>query len=216
MKLLSPTPSRRLNEAVGFLLLALGLLQLLSLVSYHIQDPSWNTAVGAAAPQNLTGYIGSYLADLFLQTFGITALLFPLAIFLLGWKWIRSDEIKDPGVKLFGFVLLGLSAGAAVNMGPKWSFFGLPAGGLVGGMVADWLSQALNFSGATILTLTSLIVSLYLVSTFTLAKLEVWFAGPIRIVIALRDRWQEWREERRRIKRDKLEERERQRAEERA
>lgn len=216
MKLLSPTPSRRLNEAVGFLLLACGLLQLLSLVSYHVQDPSWNTAAGAVRPQNLTGYIGSYLADLFLQTFGITALLFPLAAFLLGWKWIRSEEIKDPAVKLFGFLLLVLSAGAAVNLGPAWSFFGLPAGGVAGGLVAASLTHALNPGGAVILTVTTLIVSLYLISTFTLSRLSVWFAGPIGILASLRGRWRAWREEQRQIQRDKLAERERAIAEERA
>jgi len=55
MKLLSPTQHRRLNEIVGFLLLSLGLVMLLSLVSYHTQDPSFDTAAAsrlesAAAP----------------------------------------------------------------------------------------------------------------------------------------------------------------------
>ena len=62
MKLLSPTEHRRLNEVTGFLLLSLGLVWLLSLVSYHAQDPSWNTAA-AARPLNLIGYPGAYLAD---------------------------------------------------------------------------------------------------------------------------------------------------------
>ena len=58
MKLLSPTQHRRLNEAVGFLLLSMGLVALLSLVSYHSQDPSWDTA-SDARPLNLIGYPGS-------------------------------------------------------------------------------------------------------------------------------------------------------------
>ena len=66
MKLLSPTQHKRLNEVTGFLLLSLGLVMLLSLVSYHAQDPSWDTAA-AARPLNLVGYPGSYLADLLLS-----------------------------------------------------------------------------------------------------------------------------------------------------
>ena len=54
---------------IGFLLLSLGLVILLSLVSYHIQDPSLDTAA-TARPLNLLGYPGSYLADLAFQTFG--------------------------------------------------------------------------------------------------------------------------------------------------
>ncbi len=64
MKLLSPTQSKRLNEVLGFVFLAFGLLVLFSLVSYRTYDPSWNTAAGSARPQNLAGYAGSYLADL--------------------------------------------------------------------------------------------------------------------------------------------------------
>ena len=66
MKLLSPTQHVRLNEIVGFLLLLTGLALLLSLVSYHTQDPSLNTA-SSARPLNLVGYPGAYLADLFFQ-----------------------------------------------------------------------------------------------------------------------------------------------------
>ena len=82
MKLLSPTQHRRLNEIVGFLLLSLGLVMLLSLISYHTQDPSFDTA-SAARPLNLVGYPGSYLSDLFFQMFGAAAFLFPLLTFLL-------------------------------------------------------------------------------------------------------------------------------------
>ena len=56
MKLLSPTQHQRLNEIVGFLLLSVGLVMLLSLVSYHAQDPSWDTAsdVAPSQPRSVT------------------------------------------------------------------------------------------------------------------------------------------------------------------
>src|SRR5947208_9717228 len=69
MKLLSPTQHKRLNEVIGFLLLSLGLVLLLSLVSYHTQDPSFDTSA-VSRPLNLVGYPGSYLGDLCFQTFG--------------------------------------------------------------------------------------------------------------------------------------------------
>jgi S-DNA-T family DNA segregation ATPase FtsK/SpoIIIE len=85
MKLLSPTQHKRLNEATGFLILSVGLVLLLSLVSYHVQDPSWNTASGVR-PLNLIGYPGSYIADFSFQVFGAASFLFPLLAFLLAWK----------------------------------------------------------------------------------------------------------------------------------
>ena len=107
MKLLSPTQHRRLNEIVGFLLLSLGLVMLLSLVSYHTQDPSFDTAA-SARPLNLVGYPGSYLSDLLFQMFGAAALVFPFLMFLLSWKWIRSEELQAGGIKIFGAILLTL------------------------------------------------------------------------------------------------------------
>ena len=114
MKLLSPTEHRRLNEVTGFLLLSMGLVTLLSLVSYHTQDPSWNTAAGSR-PLNLAGYPGAWLSDVLLQTFGAAAFLFPLLAFLLSWKWIRSDELDAGAVKIFGSVLLTLGVCAALS-----------------------------------------------------------------------------------------------------
>ncbi len=105
MRVLSPTSSKRLNEVMGFVYLATGMLLLLSLVSYHAQDPSWDTAAGHVRPLNLAGPFGAHIADLALQTFGASAFLFPLLAFVTGWKWIRSEAIDTPFVRLAGFGL---------------------------------------------------------------------------------------------------------------
>ena len=137
MKLLSPTPFSRLNEIAGFLLLSLGLVVLLSLASYHVQDPSWDTATDAR-PLNLVGYPGAYLADLLLQSFGAAALLLPFGLFLLSWKWIRSEEFQAGGVKVFGFGLLLLAVSSGVSFLPISAFFGnIPLGG-VKLMLSSW------------------------------------------------------------------------------
>ncbi len=179
MKLLSPTEHRRLNEVTGFLLLSMGLVILLSLVSYHTQDPSWNTAAGTR-PLNLAGYPGAWVSDVLIQTFGAAAFLFPLLAFLLAWKWIRSDELDAGAVKIFGSVLLTLSVCAALSFAPLRLFGGtVPMGGTLGLALADYLVDSLNLAGALVATATAVVVSVYLVSTFTLARLGQWFAGPI-------------------------------------
>src|SRR4051794_37798627 len=132
MKLLSPTQHRRLNEIIGFLLLSLGLVLLLSLVSYHTQDPSLDTAA-SVRPLNLVGYPGSYLSDVFFQTFGAAAFLFPLLTFLLSWKWIRSEELQAGGIKIFGSILLTLAISAALSFIPWHMFDGtIRIGGTLG------------------------------------------------------------------------------------
>jgi S-DNA-T family DNA segregation ATPase FtsK/SpoIIIE len=164
------------NEVTGFLLLSLGLVTLLSLVSYYAQDPSWDTA-SEARPQNLVGYPGSYLSDLLFQSFGAAAFLLPLLTFLLSWKWIRSEELEAGAVKIFGAVLLTAGSCTALSFVPIRLFGGtVRIGGTVGLAFATWLVGALNVAGAVLATLTAVIVAAYLVSTFTLSKLSDWLA----------------------------------------
>ncbi len=194
MKLLSPTQHRRLNEIVGFLLLSLGLVMLLSLISYHTQDPSFDTA-SAARPLNLVGYPGSYLSDLFFQMFGAAAFLFPLLTFLLSWKWIRSEELEAGGVKIFGSILLTLALSAALSFVPFRLFGGnIRIGGTLGLTLANYLVDSLNVIGALVITLTAIVISVYLVSTFTLATLAGWLAGPSAWFAARGEAWRAWRE----------------------
>ncbi|HLY17033.1 MAG TPA: DNA translocase FtsK 4TM domain-containing protein, partial [Bryobacteraceae bacterium] len=122
MKLLSPTPQKRINELIGLLLLSLGLVVMLSLVSYRFQDPSLNTAA-AARPHNLIGYPGAWLGDLLLQGFGIGAFLLPVLLFVLSWKWIRSEQVEAGAIKLFGTLLWMLSLTTAVSFLPRISLF---------------------------------------------------------------------------------------------
>ena len=198
MKLLSPTEHRRFNEVTGFLLLSMGLVTLLSLVSYHTQDPSWNTAAGSR-PLNLAGYPGAWLSDVLLQTFGAAAFLFPLMAFVLSWKWIRSDELDAGAVKIFGSALLTLGVCAALSFAPLRLFGGtVPIGGTLGLALANYLVDSLNLAGALVATATAVVVSLYLVSTFTLARLGEWLAGPIAWFQRRAAAWRVWRKRQRR------------------
>ncbi|PYT20767.1 MAG: hypothetical protein DMG58_33400, partial [Acidobacteria bacterium] len=83
-------------------------------------------------------------------------------------------------------------------------------------LLAHALVGALNSAGAVLVTLTTLIVSVYLVSTFSLARLEDWFAGPIAIWRPVAEHVKDWFEEMRRRRAEKRREKARLRAEERA
>jgi S-DNA-T family DNA segregation ATPase FtsK/SpoIIIE len=194
MKLLSPTQHKRLNEVTGFLLLSLGLVILLSLASYHAQDPSWDTAADSR-PLNLIGYPGAYFADLAYQVFGAAAFLFPLLILLLSWRWIRSDPFDAGAVKAVGSVLLTLSLCAGLSFVPLRIFGGnIRIGGTLGYTLWTYLLNSLNIAGALVATATTAIVSVYLVSTFTLAKFGEWLAGPAGWFERRAAAWRAWRE----------------------
>ena len=213
MKLLSPTPYKRLNEALGFLYLAAGLIILLSLVSYHPHDPSWDTAADAR-PVNLVGYPGSYLSDALFQIFGAPAFLFPLLTFVLAWKWIRSEELVSGGAKAIGVLLLALSLSAGLSFFPYRLFSGsVLTGGTLGLLLAHYLLNALNLVGALVAVVTLMVLSVYLVSTFSISKLEEWFAGPNRWLARRAEAFREFRSRMHARAIEKAEQRARRRAE---
>ena len=173
MRPLGPTPIPRLNEAGGLVLLFAAAFLSLSLVSYHPTDSSWNTATGAAAPANLTGSIGSHVADLLLQGFGLASFLLPFFILLVGWYWLRSREIERQFIRLAGAVMLAPSLGAALALIPGWRLFGgaIAPGGVVGMLLAESLVSVLNLAGTILILGLVLLLSVYLITSFSIRGL---------------------------------------------
>ena len=210
MKLFTPTPSRRLNEATGFVFLAAGILLLLSEASFHAQDPSWDTVAGNNAPtSNLIGPFGAYLADLLLQSFGTACFLFPVLLFALGWKWIRSEAVSTPAVRIFGSLTLVLSACGAAAMLPDWRIFDhtIALGGTVGFLIAASLRRGLHNAGTAVVLVTLFIVSFYVISSFSLEKLQGWLSPFFAIFARIRENWRRSLERRREAALQKQEDR---------
>ncbi len=199
MRLFTPTASERLNEVTGLLFLATGLLLLLSFASFQPVDPSWDTVAGVAHTRNLIGPVGAYVADLALQALGLAAFVLPLLVFALGWKWVRSEAIAAPGIKLFGSLMLVISSCGTAALLPDWRLFDhtIMPGGAAGFLLADVLKHSLNLAGAAVVLATTLLVSIYLVSSFTLAKFDGWLAPFYAVIAQILENWRRSREERR-------------------
>jgi DNA segregation ATPase FtsK/SpoIIIE, S-DNA-T family len=180
MTLFSPSRYTRLNEAVGFLLLLLGLAVVLSLVSYSSADPSWNTATGAAHLHNLLGPSGAKWADLLFQIFGISAFLLPLHIWSLGWKWLRSSAVESPWFRVFGTLALWFCLSAACGLFPPVVLIGgaVRPSGIAGMVIADFLKARFDVTGAAIIVAAAGVLALYFASTFEVSTLMRWLSGP--------------------------------------
>ena len=83
---------KRLIEIFGFFVLCLGVLLLISLVSYSPTDPNFifpeNTEI-----KNVLGFQGSYMSDLFFQSFGLIAYLISITYIFTGLNIIKRKEI---------------------------------------------------------------------------------------------------------------------------
>ena len=207
-KIFAPTRNRRLNELVGFLLCVSALLLFLALASYSPLDPSLNSAsilTGSHAARNWIGILGAYLADLILQFWGVGASLLPIFMGMIGVRWFRSRPVQSPVAKTLGGIWLLMFVPALLAILPahvRW-MGAIPIEGLVGRIVGDVLIRYLNVAGAYIVCTTVLAVALYLTTAFSFSAIEVWAPTRFAFVLALRDRFKDWQDERERQRQQK-------------
>ncbi len=207
-KVFSPTKNRRLNELVGFLLCVSALLLFLALASYSPLDPSLNSAsilTGSHAARNWIGIFGAYLSDIMLQFLGIGSFLLPIFLGMLGARWFRSRAVQTPIAKTLGgaWLLIFVPALLAILPGHFRWMGAIPIEGLVGRIVGDVLIRYLNVAGAYIVCTTVLAVALYLTTAFSFSAIELWAPTRFAFVVALRDRYQDWKADRERRRQQK-------------
>jgi S-DNA-T family DNA segregation ATPase FtsK/SpoIIIE len=199
-RIFNPTNNRRLNELLGFLLCVSALLLFLALASYSPLDPSLNSAsvlTGSRVARNWIGIVGAYGADLLWQFLGVSAFLLPVFAIGLGLRWFRSLKVLSPTAKLLGGIWLLMFVPALLALLPGHSrWLGVPVEGLLGRVLGDILIHYFNLAGAYIVATTMLAVALYFCTAFSFTHVRVWAATRFAFVIALRDRWRDWRDER--------------------
>ncbi len=82
----------RLIEIIGILVSILGVFLLIALISYSPTDPNFifpeNTKIN-----NLLGFQGSYIADIFLQSIGFISFLIPISYIFSGINIFKNKEI---------------------------------------------------------------------------------------------------------------------------
>jgi S-DNA-T family DNA segregation ATPase FtsK/SpoIIIE len=207
-KAFAPTRNRRLNELVGFLLCVSALLLFLALASYSPLDPSLNSAsilTGSHAARNWIGIFGAYLSDLVLQFWGVGSFLLPIFMAMLGARWFRSRIVQNPVAKMVGGIWLLMFVPALLAILPghiRW-MNAIPIEGLAGRIVGDVLIRYLNVAGAYIVCTTVLAVALYLTTAFSFSAIQLWAPTRFALVLALKDRFKDWQDERRRMHQQK-------------
>ena len=204
----APSRNRRLNELVGLLLCVSALLLFLALASYSPLDPSLNSAsvlTKSHAARNWIGIFGAYLSDVMLQFWGVGSFLLPIFMAMLGVRWFRSRAVQTPIAKTLGGIWLLMFVPALLAILPghiRW-MGAIPIEGLAGRIVGDVLIRYLNVAGAYIVCTTVLAVALYLTTAFSFSAIQLWAPTRFAFVLALRDRFKDWRDERERKRQQK-------------
>ena len=149
---LVPTDHRRINEFVGLLLLTVAILAGLSLISFNPDDPSFNISKSPhfdSRPTNFVGFVGAYGADVGFQLWGYSAFLVPVFAGIYAFCWLASRPVRNFGIRISGMILMLFTFSAALSLTPSFPLVRghVPAGGLIGTLLADALDASFNPAG---------------------------------------------------------------------
>ena len=146
-------------RAIG--LMGLGLFLALALVSYNPQDPSFNSLGQGLKTLNYCGIIGSFLADLIYQAFGLTAWLAIATLFYVAFNSFKAEKTHLKDVRhLLGFVLVTFVAALVTIYFPQTKLFDeqIYPGGLLGLGLSMGFVKIFNSIGAQIILWTGSLV----------------------------------------------------------
>ncbi len=199
------TLSRRVSEIVGVALFACALIWLIALATHDANDPVWFFSTSTqAAPTNFVGRVGAFLAELSYQLLGYASYLIPALIAVAGWHFFWCRAIEAVYTKLAGAVVLtcGLGAFLSLALGRVDLAAGpFRAGGVVGELLAGWISGYVSRTGALIVVVTLVFVAVLMATQLSFGRLfALVFA---QLGTALQRAWKSFvarRDERRREK----------------
>ena len=155
---------RRTKEITGVILIAVGLFLLVCLVSYSPSDPSFTHFVSSDIKiENCGGFVGAYLSDSLLKTFGIPSYLFPIFLIMLSVKLLLNRVFQVSVSAVFGFIGLIFSTSALLSIKYGMVHFfdaDLNSGGIVGSFSSRVLDSYLNHIGSYIVLVVIFLISL--------------------------------------------------------
>ncbi len=175
------------REILGILLMALGMLVLIGLISYHPQD--YPNSGSTEHVHNWLGLAGAFLSYyLYVYTIGYPCLIFPFLIFLFGWNLFFQKGFR-PFFRISAYVLaLGIFLSTALAMreavSEQGSRFGYRLSGLLGGFFAEILAKYLGAVGSVVVLLTFLILFLISATSWSMREAVLAFRDELAGVIA--------------------------------
>jgi S-DNA-T family DNA segregation ATPase FtsK/SpoIIIE len=176
---------KRVNEAKGIILIALGLMVFASLVRFQHLDLPFYTSHPNAPPKNLLGIFGAYLGWALVFLFGrATSFILPALIVLLGLKFFRQQRPYLSIPRILGILALLVSVSSFIAMFQSGSeqvrFY---RAGALGTLSANFITGYFSRLGGFIIFTTFILLSLALVTEILISSLFLKFAQQAKTVL---------------------------------
>jgi S-DNA-T family DNA segregation ATPase FtsK/SpoIIIE len=172
---------QHLNEIKAIIISALGLILLLSFISYVPEDLSWYTSNPNIPAHNFVRIVGAYIAGASFFIFGYSAYFF--VVFLFFWAWVKfsSRNLNFSATKLIASLVFVCVLSALISLtGNQHSVNRFDRAGMIGLMIADFLSKYLGVG---------VYVILFMLGTLSFIVTGEFLISPI--VMSIRDRIQQ-------------------------
>ncbi|HOV90080.1 MAG TPA: DNA translocase FtsK 4TM domain-containing protein [Syntrophorhabdaceae bacterium] len=153
------------KEVIGIGLIGVFIFLLVSLITYHPLDPSFNT-FSTGPVKNLCGKVGSYITDGLVQVFGMVSFLLPAYTLMFALFYIRKKDPPHVIVLSSGLVLLFLSALALFQLlvgKIRVKGVDLPFSGFLGVLLEKTLTSLFGNFGSYLISILILFISVFLI-----------------------------------------------------
>ncbi|MCK5014444.1 MAG: DNA translocase FtsK [Candidatus Omnitrophica bacterium] len=174
-----------INETKAIIVFALGIIFLVSFLSFVPEDLPWYTSNPNVPAKNLIRITGAHVAGSLFFVFGYSA--YALVAFLFFWSWNKftSRELQFSVAKFVSFLVLFCVLSSLFSMtGAQESVIRFQRAGIVGIMTADFLVHYIGTIGAYVILIMLGMMALVLTGEFLVSPLFLGIAEKIQEMAA--------------------------------
>lgn len=175
---------RRLNEVRGVILVAIGLMVLMSLIRFDRFDLPFYVSSPNSPPRNLLGIFGAYLAGIIVFLFGrVTCFVVPALVVMLGVKFFRQQSPYLSIPRILGMLVLLVSVSSLIGMfNSANEYVRFYTSGFFGAVISNFVTAYFSRLGGFIIFSTLVILSLALVTEILISSLFISLIDKTRFV----------------------------------
>ena len=126
--------AKRCAELTGLTLLASCASLALALLTWSVQDPSYNHATSGPT-RNLLGSVGAVSADLVMQMLGLASIAALIPLICWGWRLVTARCLERPRLRIALWFVGTIATAAVLSLLPITDRWPLPSG--LGGVAGD-------------------------------------------------------------------------------
>ncbi len=162
------------KEIAIIVLVTLAVIILLSLVSFHANDPNiFSSYSKPATTKNLIGIVGASLSWILMLMFGVVSYLIPFFLLFITLKIVKNTFSREIWTTMISIIITlpALSALISIYL-PNIKIFdhNILSGGVVGKQLANFLIHYFNSIGTLLLLIVFSVIGVLLTGNFSLFK----------------------------------------------